>query len=471
MLPLTRAELELWRTLEALQREQSILDWIPRISPTYSKPEHLRKLVQLIWRMQYEKVNVWCSVPPRFSKTETILHSIVWRLMVEPTCEIVYCTYGANLAYAKSRKMREMAERAGIRLKKGSSGVHLWQTTAGGSVQATGIGGPLTGSGARWLVIDDAIKNREEAESAVIREKHWDWFTSTALTRIEPGGSVLVNATRWHSDDLIGRIQQNFPDWHGVHARAVWEDAKGKRKTLWPQRWSLKEMDEKRRLVGEYEWASLFQGEPRPKGGRMFGAATRYQNPLVVEGVPYKLIIGADPAASEKTSADYSAAVVLACTGQYGTLSFRADILDVYKGHVQVPEFAQRLADMARKWQCPVAVEAVAGFKAVPQILRGLDRTLHVIEAPVMGDKFTRALPASAAWNDGRIRVPASDALGVDTTWVADFLKEIEAFTGVSDPHDDQVDALSHAYNCAQQALPFVQAKNLPPIRSLLPFG
>lgn len=476
---LSQSEIDLWRTLEALHGAESILDWIPILSPLYERPKHLMSLLEAIWRMQYEPVYAWCSVPPRFSKTESIMHAVVWRLMQDPTCEIAYCTYEANLAYSKSRKMRELAERCGVKLKRGSTGVQEWQTVQGGRVICTSVGGPITGKGCRWLIIDDSLKNREEAESSVIRQKQWDWLTSTALSRVEPGGSVLVNATRWHDDDLIGRIIQEFthrtdpdlPTWVGIHMPAIYEEIDPltgvlHERSLWPSRWSVAELRKKRRLVGEYDWASLYQGMPRPKGGRLFKAATRYQHAMITEtDKPYKIIIGADPAATEKTSADYSCAVVMAVSGEFNTLDFRGDILEVYRKQVEIPEFVARLRDLAVKWGAPIAVESVAGFKAVPQMLRNLDKRLHVIEAPALGDKFTRALPASAAWNDGRIRVPGQ------SDWVQDFLSEIEKFTGVKDAKDDQVDALAHAYNSAQMIVPQVVYKTPQPIKSGLPFG
>lgn len=470
---LTKAEVELWQTLEALEGADSLLDWIPRMSPTFESPRHLTRLAEVLVRSQYEPVYCWISVPPRHSKTETLLHYVPWRMHRDPASEMAYCTYEANLAYTKSRRMRELAEQTGIQFKRAARNVKEWETLQGGKLIATGVGGPITGKGAKLLIIDDPFKNREEAESPVIRQKVWDWFTSTALTRVEPGGSVIVCHTRWHDDDLIGRIQKEFTGdqaWTGIHFPAVEEFPEGKRKALWPSRWTLQELDRKRRLVGEYDWASLYQGRPRPKGGRLFGSVSRYEYPMIVErDKPYKIIIGADPAATEKTSADYSAAVVMAFQGEWNTLDFKADILEVYRGQVTIPDFVARLRDLSVKWGAPIAVEAVAGFKAVPQMLRNLDKKLKVVEAPALGDKFTRALPVSAAWNDGRVRVPS---LAKD--WqcsLSDFLSEVESFTGIKDRHDDMVDAMAHCYNSAQMIIPQV-VKNVPQlIKSGLPFG
>lgn len=487
--PLTEEEIALWHKLESLAGVDSILDWIPRMSPHFQRPDHLTKLAEVLVRAQYEPIYAWISVPPRHSKTETILHSVPWRLLRDPTCEIAYCTYEANLAYSKSRRMREISEQVGVKLKHAAKGVQEWQTREGGRVIATGVGGPLTGRGAKLLIIDDPLKNREEAESPVIRQKIWDWFTSTALTRVEPGGSVIVCHTRWHDDDLIGRIQNEFPDWIGIQAPAVSETVvksvslNGEpvetthRRALWPSRWPLAELDKKRALVGEYDWAALYQGQPRPKGGRMFGSAHRYAEPNIIDPrQPCKIVIGADPAATEKTNADYSAIVVTSFTGSWDkddpsntdNLGFRGDILEVWRGQVSVPEFVKRLRDIGVKWGAPIVVEAVGGFKAVPQMLRQLDKSLKIIEAPVLGDKFTRAIPVSAAWNYGRIRVPENPH---KNPWLPDFLSEVEKFTGVKDSHDDMVDALAHCYNAAQTLMPSVRV--LPQIQrpSGLPFG
>lgn len=491
---LSPEELALWYELESLAGSNSLLDWVPMMSPTFQRPEHLRELAEVLVRSQFEPVYATIAVPPRHSKTETLVHSVPWRLLRDPTCEIAYCTYEANLAYSKSRRMREIAQQVGVKLKKASQGVQEWQTAEGGRLIATGVGGPLTGRGAKLLIIDDPLKNREEAESTVIRQKIWDWFTSTALTRVEPGGSVIVCHTRWHDDDLIGRIKREFagedagPKWTHIAMPAVAETLESltvngetvetvHRRALWPSRWSLPELDKKRKLVGEYDWSALYQGEPRPKGGRLFQAATRYQFANLVEGKePCKIVIGADPAATEKTNADFSAIVVCSFTGSWDkedpsnieNLGFRGDILEVWRGQVSVPEFVKRLRDIAVKWGAPIAVEAVAGFKAVPQMLRALDKTLRIIEAPVAGDKFTRSLPVSAAWNYGRIRIPDDVS---NNTWTHDFLAEIEKFTGVKDKHDDQVDALAHAYNVAQTLMPTLVKRPQIPRPSFLPFG
>lgn len=448
MQDLTPEEIALWRLLEEAVGPDSLLDFVPRITPAFDRPNHLRDLARAFVRAKNEPVRLCISVPPRHSKTETILHAVAWWLQARPQDTVAYISYAADIAQSKSRRMRDMARRAGVRLRADSKAVHEWRTEEGGGVLATGVGGPLTGQGANLLIVDDPLKNSEEAESPTIRQNLWEWFESTAMTRVEPGGSVIIVHTRWHDDDLIGRLIQ-AGGWEQINLPAIAYEGTADEAALWPERWSLADLKTKKREVGAYVWASLFQGEPRPRGGRLFREPTRYKHPLITElGSKARIIVGVDPAATDKTTADHSAIVVMACDGKPGTVEFRGDILEVWRGQVQIPELLQRCLHYSRQYGAPLAVESVGGFKAVPQMLRAMDRGARILEVHPMGDKFQRAQPVAAAWNDGRIRVPTS------APWVAPFLAEVCKFTGVADAQDDQVDALSHAFNSLGKYLP-----------------
>ena len=153
------------------------------------------------------------SVPPRHSKTETILHSIAWLLEQDPQRSIGYVSYADAIARSKSRLARDYARAAGVALRQDADSLQEWRTAANGGVLATGVMGPLTGQGVNVLFVDDPIKNRQEAESFLIRQRTHEWFTSTATTRVEPNGSIVVCHTRWHADDLIGRLEKSGEGW------------------------------------------------------------------------------------------------------------------------------------------------------------------------------------------------------------------------------------------------------------------
>jgi predicted phage terminase large subunit-like protein len=166
-----------------------------------------------------------------------------------------------------------------------------------------------------------------------------------------------------------------------------------------------------------------------------------YYDPLQKRPDGFRLTLSADPAASAKTSADYSAVVVLAEWG-FG-VERRAHVLYVYREQVTVPQFAHDLVNIQQKWSnTPINIEAVGAFKAIPQMLLELRPDLLIEEIQPVGDKFTRAQGVAAAWNQGRVLVPLDNP-----PWLEPFLAEITDFTGVGDRHDDQVDALSGAWN------------------------
>lgn len=434
------ADLARLHALEAAMGGASLLEYVPRVTPQWVIPWHLRPVADLFARAEYEPVRACVSVPPRHGKTELLLHAIPWWLHRHPGHTVGYISYSADLAHQKARRALELAQRSKVPLKAGTQKVHAWKTTRDGGLLATGIGGPLTGHGTNLLIVDDPTKNREEAESPTVRQKTWEWFTSTGLTRVEPGGSVIVVHTRWHDDDLIGRLKrERLRRWEVVNLPAI-----SSGEALWPGRWPLDALKLRKAEVGEYDWHSLYMGEPRPKGGRLFKDPTFYEWPRL-ENI--RLLIVCDPAATEKTYSDYSAIVVGAGWRDASGLP-HVDILDVVRVQVEIPTLAGYLVEVQKKWNAPVAVEAVGGFKAVPQMLRQVNPSLRIIELQPTGDKFTRSLPTAAAWNDGRIRIP------LEATWLAEFLHEVLMFTGVRDVHDDQVDALAHLYATFAKLIP-----------------
>lgn len=356
--------------------------------------------------------------PPRHGKTDTLLHAFAWLLAGDPRLVHAYATYGQELANSKSRRARRLALEAGVELDPASTSVKEWRTAAGGGVLATGAGGPLTGQGITGLgVVDDPIKNREEAESALMRERNWEWFNDVFYTRLEPGSSVVVVATRWHADDLSGRLIAD--GWDKIVLPAVDTDGAA----LWPDRYPTDRLAEIRAQVGEYTWASLYQGEPRPKGGAVFQEPTFYDT--LPEG-GYREAHGFDAAYTAKTHADYTVTL----TGRlYGDQLYITNMLrdQLEPRHFIAKMQATGIRDVT--WYLSGTEKGLVAF------LR--DQGIRVREVRATGDKFVRAQPAAAAWNQGNILVPRH------AEWLEPLLTEVTSFTGVSDQHDDVIDALA----------------------------
>ncbi len=447
-------QIELWRHLETLDKSGSILANMELLSPVQRggiktiRPQHLSPIVDALWRGEtHGGVRLCVSVPPRHGKTELLKHFVPWYLTRHPQSTVAYLMHTARLAERKSGEIRDLAVKAGLHLRKDSKAKTAWQLLEGGGLDAMGVGASPTGLGFNWIIVDDPIKSREDAESATIRDKVFEWMKADVFTRLEPGGNIVVCHTRWHDGDPIGRLtggvneEDGGGDWDYVNLPAIIEEP-GNVRSLWPEQWPLEALEERRREVGPYNWASMYQGQPRPRGGRLFNEPGRY---VAADLNGARIAIACDPAATEKTTADHSVICVMAAKGI--GLEQKAYVLDIWRGQVQVPQLVQQLIMIQKRWQCPIHVEAVGGFKAVPQMLRQIDPGLKVVEiSGAIGDKFTRAQPCSAAWNDGRVLIP----LKVEP-WLPAFMREVQAFTGVKDIHDDQVDAMCHAFNAVNR--------------------
>ncbi len=142
-------------------------------------------------------------------------------------------------------------------------------------MDAAGAYGPITGKGADVLVIDDPVKNAEEAYSPVQREKLWEWYQSTAFTRLEPNGAIILVMTRWHEDDLAGRLLKLEPGlWEIVSLPALAEADdllhRAEGEALWPERFPVEQLLEKKKSVGSYWWSAMYQQRPVPIEGGFF---------------------------------------------------------------------------------------------------------------------------------------------------------------------------------------------------------
>jgi len=303
--------------------------------------------------------------------------------------------------------------------------VRRWYTRANGGLLATGVGGPLTGYGVDGLmIIDDPYKNRAEAESSAYRSKVDSWFRSVAATRVHPKGSIIVIQTRWHPNDLAGTLINE--GWDTVHLKAMSDEGEA----LWPEKWPAESLRAKRKMVGEYDWASLYQGQPRPRGGKLFSECRTYDElPLDIKFIR----IGCDFAYSARTHSDYSVAVAVA---KYKDNYY---ILDVIREQVQASDFAEKLRWFSNKWDAQMHAYVAGPEFGVLNTFQALG--VHVHGRQAYADKFVRAQRFAAAWKAQRVLVPR------DAPWVTDYLGELFDFTGVSDAHDDQVDATVAAFD------------------------
>jgi predicted phage terminase large subunit-like protein len=457
---LTPAEL---RELEEIDAEldgggMTLREFMAWQAPHEPPLPHMQAIVDIIESARRQQIQICISMPPRHGKSITLQRGLAWWLRATPSDTCAYVSYSSEQAKSKAGQVHELALRAGVETGRRDT-MGEWRTSDGGGLLAAGAGGGLTGQGVQGLMIyDDPYQDREEAESPATREKVWDRFCDVVLTRNE-GQSTIVVATRWHPDDLIGRLVREH-HWPCINFPAIAElnDPLGRApgEALWPEVHPLAEL-EMVRAINAHTFASMFQGRPRPRGATVFKTET-YYNPDTFSMDGCRLAFHLDAAGSTRTSADYCAMLALALRG-YGDQT-EGFVLDVYRRQVEIPQFVRD----ARAWQIRLGaprttIDGASGTdKAVAQMLREIDTTLRVKECVPLGDKFTRAQPAATAWNAGRLRVPMPRP-GVPVVWLKDFIAEVTSFTGVNDSHDDQVDCLSGAWNegFEQRAVKFHQ--------------
>jgi predicted phage terminase large subunit-like protein len=303
-------------------------------------------------------------MPPRHGKSEIGSRSFpAWHLGRYPHHEFIGCSYGSDLANGFSRKVRDLVRDAGFghifgecRVNKDSQSVEQWLTTAGGGYSAAGVGGPITGKGAHVLVIDDPVKNRADAESGTSREAVWDWYTSTAYTRLAPGGGVLVILTRWHDDDLAGRLLRKQAEGEGDEwvvveypAEAVHDELFRKAgDPLHAERYDTEALARIKRAVGPRDWQALYQQNPTPDDGDYFNKGMfQWYGPQDIP--PYtdmNFYTAWDFAIGEKEQNDYSVGITVGVDK-----NDRAYVVDIQRGHWGTMELVDKVLEVYRVWR------------------------------------------------------------------------------------------------------------------------
>lgn len=269
--------------LLALERDvEPLADFIARLTPKhYPIPWHLQQVIEIGEATRRGEVYATIAMPPRHGKTVTLAHLLAWRTLFDPACLNFYATFGADLSMHTSRMVRRLARAAHVPLSEEAQAVQDWRTVLDGGLKATSVGGDVTGRGCNsgLIIADDLIKGRAEAESKLVRDRAWDWFRDDLMSRLEPGASLIVNATRWHEDDVIGRLQQDplglkwihlvMPAVIGPDNKPADERTDDDARPLWPGVYDL-DRYARIRLRGEHGWWSLYQQQPFPKGGKLF---------------------------------------------------------------------------------------------------------------------------------------------------------------------------------------------------------
>lgn len=335
--------------------------------------------------------------------------------------------------------MRELSALAGVPISSDSKSKREWATGVhDGGVWISSCSGAVTSEGFDCIICDDLLKGRAEAESSQIRESTFTWLTVDVMSRLEPGGSVVLTNTRWHPDDPIGRLFATGEwEYTNLAALALAGDPMGRAEgePLWPARWSKERLLKIQNSLGGpsgYEWSALYQGVPLGRGSAVFQDVHFYDSlPDLSRG---SIVVGLDFAYSTKTSSDWSVAVVGI------KVSGIVYILDVVRIQSEPRVFRDRL-QLLRVTYPSMRACAYAAATELGGIEFIREGGISVDARAAKIDKFSRAIPCAAGWNTEKILLPK------EAPWLDAFVSEICGFTGVKDRHEDQVDALAACWD------------------------
>lgn len=441
--------------------------------------------------------NILITAPPRHAKTFYTTQTFAGYLLLRKAYrEVMVAAYNAELAGTFGRATRDIVtdKKATkpfptFQLSRETRAVDFWKTTVGGVYYAVGMGGTTTGRGANFLLLDDPYKTREEAESMLIRRKIWDFYVASLLTRQQPDRDgqpavKIITHTRWHPDDIGGRILESEEfkngEWFHLNYRALEErdtsvyisrsdlpqddpryipqtsEAGGKKRklllkhvakgerlvsapkkqvALWPERFPVEWLLKQKKQIGDREFEALYQQNPYVIGGNIVKESwfRRY----TIESLPqdfHAIAIAADTAFKAKTQNDYSAILV-------GGVTALGDIylLKMHREKLEYPLLKRKVQTINASWRGKGLrgwwVEDKASGQSLIQDMQKNSGLIILPWKPGSDDKVNRLTSVSPMIEAGRVWLPE------DADWVDDFLNEICAFPSVK--NDDQVDALT----------------------------
>jgi predicted phage terminase large subunit-like protein len=385
-------------------------------------------------------------MPPRHGKSELASKRFpAWCLGRNPKRQIIAASYNSDLASDFGRNVRNIVAEPeysqvfpGVTLSPDSQAANRFNTNAKGTYVAAGVGTAVTGRGADIALIDDPFKDREEADSERRRETVWDWYRSTLYTRLMPGGAIVLIQTRWHEDDLAGRLlEQDAGQWDVLELPALHPE----RGALWPEWYDEAALERIKDTIGAREWSALYQQQPQPDEGTFFKREwfKRWDT------LPSLRYYGTSDYAVTDGGGDYT---VLTIWG----IDSAGDVyrVDQWKGKTASDEWIEAQLDLVKRYK-PLAFFGEGGViqKAVEPMLKRRMRERNTycrLEwMPSVADKPTRARSFQAMAATGRVHFEQD----------AD-LSEFLVFP--AGKHDDEVDTASLIGRAIDQAHPAIVA-------------
>jgi predicted phage terminase large subunit-like protein len=434
---------------EAVDREKAqekFMDYVKMMWPGFVAGRHhsvMAKKFEAIAKGESKRLII--NMAPRHTKSEFASYLLPsWFLGKYPNKKVIQCSNTAELAVGFGRKVRNLVGSEqyktvfpNVSLRQDSKAAGRWSTNGNGEYFAIGVGGTVTGKGADLLIIDDPHSEQEAAlGDPTVFDKVYEWYTSGPRQRLQPGGSIVVVMTRWSERDLTGRIikdalsRDKGEEWEVIELPAIMPSGN----PLWPEFWSLKELEALREELPPAKWNAQYQQNPTGEEGAL--VKREWWRVWEADSAPACdfIIQSWDTAFTKNERSDYSA-----CT-TWGIFSLNEDpndkhiiLLDAFKKRMEFPELKQVAFEMYKEWQ-PDSFVIEAKAAGSPLIFELRSMGIIVTEyTPTRGnDKFVRLNSVTDLFKSGKVWCP-------DTRWASEVVEEMAAFPNAE--HDDLVDS------------------------------
>lgn len=453
--------------LAAAERRENLIDYVIDSLPGYQAGWFHRDVCARLERFSAavargESPRLIIEAPPRHGKSFMASERFpCWHMGKHPDHEIVVAGYGLAIAQDRTKAARDLAVGDYHRsvfpefeVSRDTAAKANWQLQGKqGSLRAVGRSGPLTGRGAHILILDDLVKDYADALSPLQRDAVWNWYLSTAYTRLAPGGGIIIIMTRWHEDDLAGRVQleQAKENWEVVSYPAIAERREPHRQpgdALHPDRFPIEALEKIKTALGSHVFGALYQQRPTSPGGTVWRrdwfkywtrdkvTADAHDNYITAPAKWGQVIQSWDLTFKKTERGSFVVGQVWAKRG--------ADyyLLDEVRGRWGFVETKAQILALQKRWKNTrkILIEDKANGPAIMDALRGdLGRKIKAVEPD--GSKEARAHAVAGMIEAGNVYLPA------DAVWVDDWLDECSSFPTA--PNDDRVD-------CAGQALRYM---------------
>lgn len=401
------------------------------------------------------------TMPPRHGKSEIASRRFpAYALGRYPDLSIIATSYSGDLASRMNRDVQRIMDEDiysrifpetrlyGKNVRSVSSGAYMRNSDIfevvnhKGVYRSSGVGGGITGMGADIAIIDDPFKDRISADSHTIRQNIWEWYTSTLYTRLAPGGGVIIINTRWHTDDLSGRLlaaeaSGDGDTWRVVNFPAIAEADEPHRKqgeALHPERYPLEQLLKIKAAIGTRDWEALYQQHPTPDGGTIFREEwLKFWLPKDIANGFGGMVISWDMTFKEGDTNDF---VVGQVWGRFGGDYF---LLDQVRGRWGFTDTLEQFKLLSAKY--PQATRKLVENTANgPAVIDSLKHHISgIIPVEPDGSKVARAHAVTALFEAGNVYIPDPSLF----PWVREYITELTQFPSVA--HDDQVDATTQA--------------------------